>query len=1030
MRATLKACGASAAALFLALLLRWLAMPLLDHTLPFITVFAAVAASVWLGGRWPAAATALAGYVLATHLFAAPPLRPGAGTLASWTTLFAYSLTAVIIIGFGEALRRERRRAALRSESLRTTLESIGDAVIATDDQGRIAIINPVAEVLTGWHAGSALGEPVGAVFRLASEHDGTLLADTARQAVELGRAVGPTKPAVLIGRDGRRVPVEEQAAPLRNGAGEIVGAVLVFRDISARRAEEVRLRESREQLHRALAEAATPTLLFVDSGQVLLANRAWIASSRWRAEQIGTLDEWMRLTGSAIDVPPEASGARIDLGEHAVLTGEGTTRLWQLTVTPIGHDAQGRRLFVATAIDLTELRHTDTSLRDSLRRLRMALDAAHMVAWEYDAASNHFHASGDLGELFGAAPGERIDFSQRAQRFVHPADREAYRAAVKSALERRDGYVQQFRVVRPDDGRVVWMEEQARAFDTDDGRTLLAGVVIDISERKRDALMLAHQKRVLEMVATGSPVGEVLTALAATIEAQDPSLLCTVLLVDPDQHRLMRGAGQLIDGYVSTLEGTSFDAPHANPCAFSADTGAEAVVMDVESDRRWPQRWRRQALLNGLRACRTIPVRLADGSIAAVLALYRREAGGDLTADSRLVRVTMNLLSIIVERRRFEQSLHEANQRKDEFLAALAHELRNPLAPIRHAVAMLQRPDFDAARLPHTTALLDRQVKQLVRLVDDLLDINRVSRGRILLRLSQVRLNDVVTQAVETVMAMHPERARDLELVLPDAPITLRADHARLLQVLGNLLANAFKFSDAGSRVRVAAGQEGHEAVIRVRDQGIGIAPHELRRIFGLFVQVDGSKERSPAGLGIGLALAQRLVQLHDGRLSAHSAGPGRGSEFIVHLPLAASATTLEPPPATPPVRPEATTMRVLVVDDNVDAAESLAALLRLVGHRIELAHDGVEALERAERWQPDAVLLDLGLPRLSGLEVSQRIRAQPWGRGMRLVALTGWGQDLDRQRTRESGIDAHLVKPVELEALLAALQADTAVV
>lgn len=1028
MRTTLKACGASAAALIVAILLRWLATPLIGAALPFITVFGAIAASVWLGGRWPAAATAAVGYALAVQMFADPPLHPGAGTMAAWTTLFAYALTSLVIIGFGESLRRERRRAALRSESLHTTLESIGDAVIATDEQGRVAIINPVAEVLTGWHAGSAVGQPVGAVFRIASELDDTLLPDTARQAVEFGRAVGPTMPAVLIGRDGRRVPVEEQAAPLRNGGGEIVGAVLVFRDISARRAEELRLRESREQLRRALAEAAMPTLLFDERGRVQLSNRAWTNGSGWRAEQIATLEDWMRLTGSTIDVPPEASGARVDLGEHVVLGADGSQRLWQLTVTPIGHDGEGRRLFVANAIDLTELRHADVSMRNSMRRLHMALDAAHMVAWEYDASNGHFHASGDLGELYGAAPGEALDFAQRAQRFVHAGDREAYRAAVNAALERHDGYVQQFRVVRPDDGRIVWMEEQARAFDPGDGRTLLAGVVMDISERKRDALLLAHQKRVLEMVATGSPLGDLLTALASTIEAHEPSLLCTVLLVDAQQRRLMRGAGQLIDGYVNAIEGSSYEAPHANPCAFSADTGAEAVVMDVESDRRWPQRWRRQALLNGLRACRTIPVRLADGSVAAVLALYRREAGGDLTADSRLVRVTMNLLSIIVERRRFEQSLHEANQRKDEFLAALAHELRNPMAPIRHAVAMLQQPGFDVARLPHMTALLDRQVRQLVRLVDDLLDINRVSRGRILLRLSQVQLSEVVAQAIETVTAMHPERAGDIELQLPPAPITLRADHARLLQVLGNLLANAVKFSDEGSRVRVAVAQEGNEAVLRVRDQGIGIAPHELGRIFELFVQVDGSKERSPSGLGIGLALAQRLVQLHGGRLTAHSAGTGRGSEFIVRLPLAVSAVSLEPS-AAPPVRPEDTTMRVLVVDDNVDAAESLASLLRLVGHRVEVANDGIEALERAQQWQPDVVLLDLGLPRLSGLDVSRRIREQPWGRGMRLVALTGWGQELDRQHTRESGFDAHLVKPVDLDALLAALQADVAV-
>jgi CheY-like chemotaxis protein/two-component sensor histidine kinase len=384
---------------------------------------------------------------------------------------------------------------------------------------------------------------------------------------------------------------------------------------------------------------------------------------------------------------------------------------------------------------------------------------------------------------------------------------------------------------------------------------------------------------------------------------------------------------------------------------------------------------------------------------------------------------VTVQLLSLVVERHTFEESLREAAQRKDEFLAALAHELRNPLAPVRHAVEMLQRPDFDTAQLPRTAAMLARQVHQLFRLVDDLLDIHRASRGLIRLQPTQVNLADIVALAVETATAAHG-RGDDLEVVLPDQPILLQADPVRLQQVLSNLLANAFKFSDPGSPVCLSVTSEHGEAVLRVRDAGIGIAEHDLRRIFDLFVRIDTSLERSTNGLGIGLSLARQLVQLHGGQLTAHSDGIGRGSEFVVHLPVAATA----PPPSLPaaqPQEPDVAPMHVLVVDDNIDAAESLATLLRMMGHRVDVAHDGAQALQVAAQARPAAVLLDIGLPRMNGLEVSRRLRAQPWGREMLLVALTGWSQDADRERSQAAGIDAHLVKPVDLGALMAVLGA-----
>jgi PAS domain S-box-containing protein len=368
---------------------------------------------------------------------------------------------------------------------------------------------------------------------------------------------------------------------------------------------------------------------------------------------------------------------------------------------------------------------------------------------------------------------------------------------------------------------------------------------------------------------------------------------------------------------------------------------------------------------------------------------------------------------------RRLAANLSDADQRKNEFLAMLAHELRNPLAPISNTVKALRRGGMDQETVRVSSELLQRQVGQMSRLVDDLLDMSRITRGKIELRKTRVELAPIVEHAVEVVRPMFRALNHELTITLPSQPVYLNADRARLTQVVGNLLNNAGKFTDRGGHVWLTVEQAGDQTVIRVRDTGIGIQAEQLPRVFQMFAQVDTSLERSRDGLGIGLTLVKTLVELHGGTVEARSEGPGRGSEFSVRLPvLTETAEAKTVPAASQP--PQAARRRVLIVDDSEDGAESMAMLLQFAGHETFKAHDGVSALEAAKRLRPDVMLLDIGLPRMNGYEVCRRIREEPWGRTVTIVALTGWGQEEDRHRSQEVGFDAHMVKPVDVEALL----------
>ncbi|MDB6042659.1 MAG: response regulator [Gammaproteobacteria bacterium] len=399
--------------------------------------------------------------------------------------------------------------------------------------------------------------------------------------------------------------------------------------------------------------------------------------------------------------------------------------------------------------------------------------------------------------------------------------------------------------------------------------------------------------------------------------------------------------------------------------------------------------------------------------------------------ANAELEAANRSLQTEVTERTRVELVLKEADRHKDEFLAMLAHELRNPLAPIHNAIQLMRRKQLGDPQVVWSRDIIERQVVHLTRLVDDLLDVSRITRGKINLNKEVIELKTLVARTVEIAQPLIEERGHTLTVAVPDRMLAVLGDPTRLTQALGNVLGNAAKYTEGGGRITLSVTAIGAEVEIRVRDSGIGIPAELMPMIFKLFTQLDRTSGPAQSGLGIGLALVQRLVEMHGGSVSAHSEGLGRGSEFVIRLPLflgeAASSGQNLRSSNTPSgleqsmINGEAirTQRRILVADDNNDALESLATLLQLSGHEVFTAPNGAAALEAAERQRPEVALLDIGMPKLDGYEVARRIRAAPWGQRITLVALTGWGQDSDRRRSQEAGFDSHLVKPLDLDKL-----------
>lgn len=625
---------------------------------------------------------------------------------------------------------------------LQTTLQSIGDAVIATDAAAQVTFLNSVAAQLTGWKEGEAQGQPLETVFQIVNEDSRQTVPNPALRALRDGTIVGLANHTLLISRDGVERSIDDSAAPIRDEQGQVSGAVLIFRDITERRRLEL------ENADRARAS---------------------------------------RLLAAIVESSEDAIISR---------TLDGTIQTW---------NAAAERLFGYPAADVV---------------------------------------------------GRSIDL-------LIPAERMAEEREIVARL--RTG-------------------ERIAAMDT--------------VRLRRD----------------GQPV---------------PVSLTTSTIRD--------GAGNIV--------------------------GASKIIRDVSERKQ------------------------AEGRIQDLLAALRM-----------------------------------ADRRKDEFLATLAHELRGPLAPLRNMLEIIKLSDGDRQVLDQARDTMERQLKQMVRLVDDLLDVSRITLNKLELRKERVELASVLYQSVEACRHLAVNANHDVRLSVPATALYVDADPVRLVQVFSNLLNNSCKYTEPGGHIRLTADREGSDVVVIVEDDGMGMPADMLHRIFDMFTQVDPTLERSHGGLGIGLTLVKSLVEMHEGQVEAFSAGLGQGSRFVVRLKMFTETPAVATPDTPPQVSPS-TARRILVVDDNLDGASSLAMLLKISGHETHLAHDGLAAVEAAERLQPDIVLLDIGLPKLNGFEACRRIREQPGSSGRILVALTGWGQEEDRRKSQEAGFDYHLVKPVdfgELSALL----------
>lgn len=572
-------------------------------------------------------------------------------------------------------------------------------------------------------------------------------------------------------------------------------------------------------------------------------------------------------------------------------------------------------------------------------------------------------------------------------------------------------------RVIR----RVEYYEPQQRWFEASafPSRDGVAVHFRDITEKRRAQTILSGQKHALELAMNGAPLRAILADLVHAIESQSPGTMAAIQLVEDG--RLVPGAAPSLPvEYQEAITGIAI-GPNVGSCGTAAYTGQAVYSADVQADPRWADYLEMTARF-GLRACWSTPLRASTGEVIATLSQYHRQVCDPTPPEIEALEMIGRTAAMVIERerdaRRRELSdleLQRANRAKDQFLAMLGHELRNPLAPIVIALHLME------IRGEHNTrsarSVIARQVEQLTRLVDDLLDVARFSSGHITLRRSVIDLADVVTHAIEMTRPLFQQRRHNLSISL-DEDLYVEGDATRLAQVVSNVMTNAAKFSDRGSRTTLSAVRTGGTVTITIRDQGIGIDAAVLPTVFDLFTQAEQAIDRAQGGLGLGLAIVKNLVAHHGGRVSAHSEGVGRGSTFTIELP--ATTLPLTQAVAEPPrVTASTTSRRILIVDDNPDICGMMKETLSLLGHEVRVAHDGQSALEAVEELAPEVVLLDIGLPVMDGHEVARRLRRRP-GHRPRIIAVTGYGQDADRERALAAGCDEHLVKPIQLDALL----------
>ena len=622
----------------------------------------------------------------------------------------------------------------------------------------------------------------------------------------------------------------------------------------------------------------------------------------------------------------------------------------------------------------------------------------------------------------------------------IHPDDQARVKTEWLQAIERRQPWSIELRLRHSRVGGARLIQSRiVPVFDEESGELIeWIGTFQDITAARRAESLLAQQNQILELIARGAPLGVILERLTRSIEIHVEGLLCTVRLLRDG--RLWNGAApSMPPEYVRGTEGVPIDQD-SGCCGTAVSSDTSIRVEDIASDPVW-RGDRKPALRLGLRSCWSTPIRLGTGEILGTFAMYHGQLYRPDGSEEDLVKVGTHLASIAIERHRDRETLRkrseelaEAHRRKDEFLALLGHELRNPLAAIVNATQLIENVQGDPKLLSFASGVLLRQSGALSRLVDDLLDVSRITRGKILLKRAVVAVQSVVHTAAETAGPLIIERHHDLTIETPTEPLLVDVDSVRIAQAVSNLLSNAAKYTPPGGRIRIAVQSSLGKVFISVQDTGPGLSSEALSEVFDLFVQAHESVDQSRGGLGIGLTVVRRLVEMHDGRVWANSRGVGQGCEFVIELPLyggevgstCAPGSPAEELPDASPLRHRA---RVLIVDDNADLAEVLAEAINRAGYDVRTASDGPSALVALEDCSPDVILLDIGLPGMDGYEVARRIRLALKGRSVRMLALTGYGQAEDRARALASGFDEHLTKPLDLSALLALLHQDSGI-
>lgn len=882
---------------------------------------------------------------------------------------------------FAQRLAEENGRLRQQKELFRTTLASIGDAVITTDMEGRVTYLNAVAESLTGWTQQAAAGQPLDTVFHIVNEQTRQPVENPVKKVLIEGKIAGMANHTLLVAKDGTERPIDDSAAPIQDEQGNVAGLVLIFRDITERKRGEDALRES-ERRFREMVDALPAAIYTTDADGRLTHFNPVATEFFGRTPELGTdrwCMSWKLYHPDGSPMPHEECPMAFALkegrtvrGAEAIAERPDGKRIWLTPYPTAMRDVEGRVVGgINMVVDISERKRAEM-VTASLAAIVESSDDA-IVTKDLNGVITSWNQGAE--RLFGYTAQEAIG---QPITMLIPADRSQEEPEILARL-RRGERVDHFETVRVrKDGTRLEISLTISPLKDSAGRIIGASKIArDITERKRAEEALRESEARFRMLADN------ISQLAWTCDSFGSVTWYNQRWLD--------------------YTGLSFDDMKGwNWSKVQHPDHLKRVVERVRRSAETGEPWED-----------TFPLRGKDGQYRWFLsrAVPIRDEAGEIVC-------WFGTNTDVTEQRAAEEGLKEADCRKNEFLAMLAHELRNPLAPIRNAVQILRLAGADMQAVHSASELMERQVGHMVRMVDDLLDVNRISRGKIELRRGRIELASAVNPAVEAARALYKSMNHELTVKLPPQPIYLNADPTRLAQVMGNLLNNACKFTNPGGRIWLTVEQEGESAVIRVRDTGIGIAAEQLPRIFEMFMQVDTSLERSVSGLGVGLSLVKNLVELHGGTVEVHSAGLGQGSEFVVRLPV------LTAPPQPPPARifrePTLTRARhILVVDDNRDSATSLAMLLKLTGNVTHTAYDGLEAVEAAATFRPDVVLLDIGLPKLNGYEACRRIREQPWGKDMVLIALTGWGQEEDRQQSREAGFNSHLVKPVDLDAL-----------